>query len=130
MLRGTLATNLIPSLLPHRTLTASRSFGGLVRAGYLREREQHLLHLLVPSASSGSVRGGLAIREIDLRAVGWSPNRPRYRWRCLRGAAKAASRPVIGSRRSTPESHAEGVHANGDKHITACLRLCPLFEPA
>ncbi len=38
-----------------------------------------------------------------MRAVGWSPNRPRYRWRRSRGAATAASRPVIGSRRSTPE---------------------------
>lgn len=61
MLRGTLATNLIPGPRIAPNLAPSRSFGGLVRAGYLREWEQRLLYLLVPSASSGSVRGGLAL---------------------------------------------------------------------
>lgn len=70
MLRGTLATNLIPASSAPLILCPSRSFGGLVRAGYLREREQRLLYLLVPSASSGSVRGDLAVSG-DQLAGGW-----------------------------------------------------------
>lgn len=119
------ATSLPTKTYPHPTFLRIRSphpahsgawceLGGLAggKLSARREREQRLLYLLVPSASSGSVRGGLAVSG-DQLAGGWMVTQETaYRWRRLRGAAKAASRSVSASA-APPPSHAEGMHSTG-----------------